>query len=267
MVSHSSTQDFLAQHKLVDVCGIGEKNRRRLQRLGIFTILDFIHYPSENLIRLCGKDLYLLQMGLQGFECSAIQGTAAEAPKSVGHSYCVPKAVNKEGNVLPVFMKMVEKAGKRMRDLQRQAGSVSVSVSFSAAKTSTPTDPVFFLRRFDGDAASHRFGEPVSDSFSLVDASLKLLDQLWDGTREISFLAVTFHDLRPVRAQGIIDYRGTSWQASPKRERVSQAMDKVRDRYGNDSILFGQMAKLTNEMPDRIGFRKVEGIELVSSSS
>lgn len=266
MVSHSSTQTFLAEHKLTDVCGIGEKNRRRLYKLGIFTVLDFINYPSENLIRLCGRDLYFLQMGLQGFECSAIQGIPAEAPKSVGHSYSVPQKVNQDGNVLPVFMKLVEKAGKRMRDLKRQAGSVTVTISFNKAKVSTPADPVFFLRRFESDGTYHRFAEPTSDSFSLMEASLGVLNQLWDGKREVSFLAVTFNELTPVSSQGVIDYRGTSWKDPQKKERLSQAMDQVRDRYGNEAILFGPMSKLKNEMPDRIGFRKVEGVEVVTTS-
>lgn len=245
MVSHASIHSFLADHKLTDICGIGEKNRRKLYRLGIFTILDFLNYSSENLIRLCGREIYFLQMGLQGFECSPIHSIPAEAPKSVGHSYCVPRTVNQQGNGLAVFMKLIEKAGRRMRDLKRQAGSVTVVCN--------------------SETASYRFGEPVSDSFSLMDAALNTLSQVWNGQDDVSFFAVTLHELSPLRSQGVLLTPQASQQDLQKKERLSQAMDRVRHRYGDESILFGPMSKLTHEAPDRIGFRKVDGIEIVNT--
>lgn len=265
MVSHDSTEAFLAQHKLTDIAGIGEKNRRKLFRLGIYTVLDFIRYPGENLIRLCGKDLYFLQMGLQGLETRRIEGRPPEAPKSVGHSYSVPRRVNADGNVLSVFMKLVEKAGRRLRTLDRYANGVSVTVSFHAANASAQGEPVFFLRRFDGQSHSTRFPEPTADSFSLMDGALALLHELWDGARDVSFLAVTFFDLTPPQGQTAIAYAGASSQDPHKKDRLTRAMDAVRDKYGNDSILFGQVARLTDEAPDRIGFRKVEGVEIPES--
>lgn len=267
MVSHASSEAFLAQHKLTDVCGIGERNKRRLYRLGVYTILDLIRYPSENLIRLCGRDLYFLQIGLQGFETRRVENGRAEAPKSVGHSYSVPRKVNAEGNILSVFMKLVEKAGRRMRELNLCANAVSVAVSFHAAKISTQAEPVFFLRRFDSEHGSHRFMEPTADSFTLMEGALGLLNELWDGTRDVSFLAVTFFDLTVPQAQTAIDLGTNAWHDPQKKTRLTLAMDKVRDKYGNGSIMFGQIAKLTDEAPDRIGFRKVEGVEVPTSLS
>jgi len=43
---------------------------------------------------------------------------------------------------------------------------------------------------------------------------------------------------------------------------ASTAADLIRDRYGEEAIMFGQMLGLGDEAPDRIGFRKVEGVEI-----
>ena len=274
MISHSSTRAFLSERALTDVAGIGEKNRRKLQKLGVHTLIDFINYPSQNLIRLCGRDLYFLQMGLQGFDCQSIQGVPAETPKSVGHSYCLPRTVNQEGKVLPVFMKLVEKAGTRMRDLKRQAGSVTVTISFSEPKDPTAKNPAFFLRRFESDGTYRRFAEPTSDSFSLMEGAVGLLNQLWDGTREVSFLAITLNDLTPIRSQTSIDDQATKIITGDtmilahgnKRERITTAMDHVRNRYGSEAIVFGPMSKLKGEAPDRIGFRKTDGVEVLQTA-
>jgi len=40
------------------------------------------------------------------------------------------------------------------------------------------------------------------------------------------------------------------------------AADTIRDRYGDEAIVFGRMLGLGDEAPDRIGFRKVEGVEI-----
>jgi len=45
---------------------------------------------------------------------------------------------------------------------------------------------------------------------------------------------------------------------------VSDAVDVIRDRYGDRSIMFGGMMGLGDEAPDRIGFRKTEGIDVMN---
>jgi hypothetical protein len=45
-----------------------------------------------------------------------------------------------------------------------------------------------------------------------------------------------------------------------RRKAVSDAVDRVRDRYGDDAIMLGSMLGSEGEAPDRIGFRKIEGV-------
>ncbi len=259
MVSHASLRAFLAEHKLTDISGIAERNRRKLARLGIFTVLDLLDHPPEQLLRLYGKPFFLLQAGLLGLACDSITQFRNTIPKSVGHSYCVPKRVSDAGQLLAVFMKLVEKAGRRLRGLQRHAGAVVVTVGSSSA--APPSGP-FYTHRKDYRSAQQAFGEPVSDAFTLLSASIAALHTIWNGEEALSFLAITCIDLSPWTKQHTARLQ-TANPSQDKRLRVSQALDQVHAKYGSEALVFGEVLKAAGAAPDRIGFRKTEGIDIL----
>lgn len=264
MVSHDSLRPFLAEHDLTDVAGIGEHNRRKLARLGIFTVLDLIDHPPEHLLRFYGKPFYFLQAGLLGLACDSVTQFHTTVPKSVGHSYCVPRRVSEAGQLLGVFMKLVEKVGRRLRALQRHAGGIVVTIgSVSAVRSSGPLSPY----HQDHQSVQHAFGEPVSDVFALLSASLATLHSLWNGESPLSFLAITCIDLHPWTTQQSAAPLQTAHPSQEKRLRVSQALDQVHAKYGSEALVFGETLKAAGEAPDRIGFRKTEGIDLGTSSA
>lgn len=257
MVSHASIPSFLAEHNLIDIAGIGEKNRRHLFRLGIFTPLDFIRYPPAHLLRLYGKPMYFLQAGLLGLACDATNACGNSSSQSVGHSYCVPRRANEAGQIIAIFLKLVEKAGQRLRGLRQHAGGVVVTVGSQTPGTPTIS---FSHHHKDYQSCSRRFSEPCSDSFSLIEASLATLHEIWNGSSAIAFLAVTFTHLTPHTAQ--LQATGLTQAATTdKRLRLSQAIDRVRERYGMDAVLLGEVLRAHDAAPDRIGFRKTEGVE------
>lgn len=260
MVSHASLRSFLAEHDLTDISGIAERNRRKLARLGIFTIPDLLDHPPEQLLRLYGKPFFLLQAGLLGLACDSITQFRNTVPKSVGHSYCVPKRVSEAGQLLAVFMKLVEKAGRRLRALQRHAGAVVVTIG--SASVAPPNGP-FYTHRKDYRSAQHTFGEPVSDAFTLLSTSINALHTIWDGEEALSFLAITCIDLSPWTQQQRTAPLQTTNPSQDKRLRVSQALDQVHAKYGSEALVFGEVLKAADAAPDRIGFRKTEGIDIV----
>ncbi len=248
IITHENLPDVLARLDLEDVCGIGPRMRRRLERLGYRTLLQVRDAPTENLIRGFGVNGFFLQAKLQGREMETI-GAAENGenrPKSVGHSYCVPDRVNREGKVPATLMRLTERAGRRMRHLGLLASAMAVVVGFPA---------VAGRREGEGGSVHVRLGEPADDSFTLVGKALELLGGLWRGER-VSFLAVTLSELSAPDGQTNFGFRGD------RRRAVSQAVDRVKDKYGDTSLVFGSMIGLGDEAPDRIGFRKTEGVEV-----
>lgn len=273
IITHDNLDDVLSRLDLEDVCGIGPRMRRRLERLGYRTLLDIKYGPTENLIRAFGVNGFYLQARLQGADIERIlaDGERPEKqPKSVGHSYCVPDRVNRERKVEATLMRLTERAGRRMRGLGLLANGISVSVGLKTPDGPRPQGP-FWTPGGDGPGGSIqvRFAEPSDDSFTLVGTALDLLRTLWTG-QPVNFLAVTMTDLTiPTRQERLGSLNVGTRHAAPLPERhraVSSAIDTIRDRYGLNALVLGGMLGLGDEAPDRIGFRKTEGVDVALSA-
>jgi len=258
IVTSQNLDDYLARVALDDLCGIGPRLKRRLERSGIRTPLELKHYPVGNLMRLLGKNGYYWWSRLHGIECETLT-TDDVLPKSVGHSYCVPDTVNRHKKVEGVLTKLTEKAGRRLRAYGMLSEMMSVVVGFRDSYQSV--------------GSWSRFSQPTDDSFSLVRRSSQLLHELWKH-EPVRFLAITLSDLSLPTGQMRIGEQ-LSFNASSVTHthqafldsaniRVSKTVDTIRDRYGDRSIVFGRMFCLDDEVPDRIGFRKIvgEGFEM-----
>lgn len=243
----ATMDETLARLPVDALCGIGGRLRRRLAKAGMYTLLEVKRSPPLQLIRLFGKNGFFLWAALSGLEVDAGFGDGHEDPKSVGHSYCVPRQLNEKGLVFAVFLRLLERAARRMRALQKSASGMSVTVGRSTR------------------SLTHVFHEPSDDSFTLIHHGTELLHRLWSLDEEVSFLAVTFWGLVTPGDQLRFDGSSllTSIDTGASWKRVSHAMDRIRDRYGEEAIQFGSMVQLGDEAPDRIGFRKTVGVDVV----
>lgn len=265
VLTRENLDDVLATLDLEDVCGIGPRIRKRLERAGMRTLMDIKRYPVANLMRIFGKYGLYLWCKLHAMEFERVSTQEELPPKSMGHSYCVPNRVNHEKKVLPVLVRLTERAVRRMRREGLFASTVSVSVGFRTG--ARPTGPFWNPVR-DGEGGSNylHLDEPANDSFTLVAAACETLGSVWHG-EPVNFLAVTLSDLSTPNGQVRLPVR--VWESTqihdPRRERqrrVADALDVVRDRYGDESIIMGSMFHLGDEAPDRIGFRKTTGVDV-----
>lgn len=263
VITHENLDEVLSRLDLEDVCGIGKRIRRRLNRAGIGTLIDLKYYPVENLIRLFGTYGFYLWCKLHGLEFERTETPEEDRPKSIGHSYCVPNRVNQEGRVLGVLTKLAERAGRRLRREGMFAGAVSVAVGFRAPDGPKPNGPFWVpdVHGGFGGSGSHAFGEPAQDSFTLIHAACSVLHDIWHG-EPVNFLAVTFCDLSEPSHQMRMDQKEGWFVGRDRRRLVSDAMDRVRDRYGDEAIILGSMFGADDEAPDRIGFRKTGELEM-----
>ena len=174
---------------------------------------------------------------------------ATPLPKTIGHSYCVPNRVNQTRTVEAVLTRLVERAGRRMRKLNLLAARLSIAAGF---------------RQGGGWFAEHKFPEPDDDPASLVSAAAALLHRGWHG-QAVDFLAVTLGEFSmPTRQMGLMADAGVGAHGrAPLRQknRIANSLDRIRDRHGEEAIVFGRMFKIlgNDDAPDRIGFRKTVG--------
>ncbi len=258
IIDRENLDSILVQLQLEDICGIAKKTRRRLERLGIMTLIQMKNHPIGNLMHEFGMNGYFWWCKLNAIEFEDVVMAETAMPKSIGHSYCVPKQTNREGKVLPVLMRLTERAGSRMRKLGLRASLIYVSVGFANG----PEKRGSFWQPQVGSGLHIRFPEPVDDSFSLLGAASQLFQDIWTN-EQVNFLSVTFSDLSSPTNQIRFNDAAISYcNTQERRIRASRAADAIRDRYGSAVIVYGDMMRLNKEAPDRIGFRKVEGLEM-----
>lgn len=248
-IPKESISNFLTSRALQDVPGIGRAVERRLKAQGWHTLTDFVHAPEGHVLRVGGKPLRLLQRELQG-ECRSRIQDGRAPPKSIGHSYCVPKRVNEDGLVVAVWLKLLEKAAFRLREEGMRAGALVGYVS------TEPADPAqsFFSRFAEQRSRVIRFSEPTNDAWIFLENGLDLLSALWNGQERVTFLALTFTDLTSVTPQLRLPTMGARESRSAS---LTEALQRIHAKHGLAALRYGVQARLQEEAPDRIGFRKL----------
>ncbi len=310
IITPDNLDSVLATRDLEDACGIGKRIRRRLNLLGIYNLLDLKNYPVGNLIRALGVAGYYWHERLHAREIDRFEASDPQSsvpgpsrntkyacppkpwrrreirntvPKSVGHSFCVPKRANEQNLILPILIRLTERAGRRLRSLGHYARAMTIQVSYQPPQSPLPgggeaISPSLTREGFGvGLNQTIKFAEPANDPFTLVHAACRSLEQMWHG-EQVTFLAVTLIDLVPPLHQLQVPLglkaplnkggaRGGILELE-KHSRTTKAIDKIRDRHGEESIIFASMLGLSSDYaPDRIGFRKTEGLDVQVSNS
>lgn len=125
-INHTNFREVYAGLKLVDLCGIADRNAARLVRSGIKTVLDF--YDADFPVlkgafeSICG---YYWYSRLRGWEIDNVEF----GRKSYGNSYVLPKPL--AGAALrPLLTKLIEKMGARLRKAGYKAKGVHLSLMY-----------------------------------------------------------------------------------------------------------------------------------------
>jgi DNA polymerase IV len=271
IIDRKNLDATLATRDLEDACGIGKRIRRHLNKLGIYTLLDLKNYPVGNLIRTLGIHGYYWHERLSGRETDRLEQSdlaKPHIPKSVGHSFCVPRRANENNLILPILIRLTERAGRRLRSLGHYARAINIQVSVTDEQGRRTWDA--------GRGTTIKFTDPVNDPFSLVHAACEALSKMWQG-ESVTFLAITLIDLVPPLHQLHVPFKNPLDARAPslskegvggRFDRTTRAIDSIRDRHGEESIVFASMMGLGSDYaPDRIGFRKTEGIDVAISDT
>jgi DNA polymerase-4 len=115
-VLYFTTNDLYKQLKLTDVPGIGDRQEKNLQALGIKTLEDLKNYPKSHLVRrfgpVQGHHLYNLGQLSSSWKAHVKQD---QELKSIGHMYTLPKEFRRAEFFIPVLYKLCEMVGRRLR--------------------------------------------------------------------------------------------------------------------------------------------------------
>jgi len=214
--------------KLTDLPGINIAMERQLHRRGIRTAFDFYRQSLSDLSVQLGHIGRLWYFRLRGYEIDELK----TATKSIGHSHVLAPEFRNKISARRVLAKMAEKCARRLRAKNLWASGIYLSIAFLGG----------------GGFRRHITVDLVCDSRSIQRAALSLYDAAQIKKPPLR-VAVTLFNLKQTRHEPI-----SLFPDIEKAKRASRALDKINDRYGDDTIYPASMFDTEEAAPNRIPF-------------
>jgi len=226
--------------KLTDAWGINYRMQWRLNQLGIYTLNDLKNYPVANILAVLGKPGYFLWANVNGIEIQGVRTQEEILPKSIGHSYCLPKHNTDTNYHLSILMKLCEKTGRRLRESKLEAKNLSIFWSYVHG------GGVYKIFKVPGT---------LFTTMDIYNQAYNVFLNKKMSAFKIRMIAVSVTNLSPLTKQLNLfdDVLG--------RKKIAQAMDNINDKFGEYTISYGQMHGLADQARDRVGFRKTVGVK------
>ena len=234
-IDHTNLVEVFERLRLTDLSGIAEPSAKRLAKAGITTPMQFLRATQPKL-RLAGMHAEVARgwgMRLRGFEVGAFE-TARR--KSYSHSHVMAHATAKQRDLEELLMRLADMVGRRMRASHRRGWIVSVSVVYRP-------DPGHFSRQA-------KQPQPVATGDEIYQAALKLLAAR-DPRLTVGTLGVGVSGLLDADS-GQLDLFAPA--VPPRADRLEAAVDRIRDRFGEDAMQRSRLLGRARVVRDRIAF-------------
>lgn len=235
-----SKDNFLktySQLELTDLCGIKVRNAARLNKMGIYSVLDFYN-ASITKLKAAFESIvgYYWYMRLHGYEVDDVEF----ARRSYGNSYTLPKPLVTCEELAPILSKLVTKMGSRLRRAGYKVRGVHVAISYR--------DGSFWHKGVT-------FSRIFFDSRDIYRQAYKIMCKAPHKKPARELAVSCFNLLKSTQTQLEL------FEDIKKKERLISAVDKVNERWGDYVITPARMLSAKQDMPDRIAFGGVKELE------
>src|SRR3954466_9275591 len=236
IIDHTNVLDVYNKLKLLDLNGINTRFQARLNAYGIFTPMEFYQAPLEKLHKQVFHSIvgYYFCLRLRGWEIDAIDFKR----KGFGNSYALQKQTNDTRELAKLLMKLCEKTGRRLRRAKYSAQGVHVACVY--------TDLSYWH-------IGRKVNVPVFTTRDIYTKAMRLLN-LSGYKKPVRNLAVSVYNLIPGNDEQLEIFSSPIYD-------VSEAMDKVNDRWGEFVVTPALMLGMEKIILDRISFGGVKDLE------
>jgi DNA polymerase IV len=233
-----SKNQLYDQLRLVDVPGIGRRMEKKLNELGIKTLVDLKNYSKSKLVALFGLPGYhLYNLGqLEGSFKPAVE--EEESIKSIGHMYTLPLEFREPKFFVPVLYKLSEMAARRLRRQKLMGNVLHIHVHDKDGKCF---------------GKSRRLGYYLWDGREIFAESVKVLES-WNAVPRAGAMLIG------VTIAGLVDFiEQQSLFGSVERQlRVAAALDKINEKYGDFAVCRVPVLSAGRVIRDSVGFGRIK---------
>jgi DNA polymerase IV len=217
-VPSGSEEAFLAPLDVRRIPGIGKVTEAALKASGVEKVGQLAAATLEKLEERFGRwgtALYRKARGGDTYEFFV----DAE-PKSISHNHTFSEDTQDRSRLDATLSLLTQKAMKRLREAGLSTSTVSVTIRYAGFQTIT---------------RARTLREPTHLDPIVFEAVKKLFDRHWDRRRKVRLVGVALSSFTHGSEQ--LDLLGG--ERREKLERLAQATDALRDRFGFSKIQFG----------------------------
>jgi len=234
LINYKNLRQIYSSIKLTDLYGINTRFEFRLNASGINSPLDFFQAKENFLKKNVFKSItgYYWYLRLRGWEIDDYRSER----KSFGQEYSLKEKTADLEKLKKIIMKLCEKMGRRLRQSNQFASGIHLGIMYQ--------DYSFWHK----GKKLHRSISSTKDLFEEV----MILFFLQLKTNVVSKISVSCFSLNQNNNQqlALIDLGGE------KINKISGALDKINDRFGEFTITPATMIDMKDVVIDRIAFGK-----------
>lgn len=233
VLTKESLPCYLEGRDLEEAWGIAGATAGRLNELGIYTLDQLATYPVQNLMSVLKKMGYYLWANVNGIELGGLG--KQRPPQRIGHSHVLKKRDLDRRFHMAVLMRLCERTGRRLRKNGYEAHGFYYYVQFDDRPSFGGSKKVYF---------------PIVTTNQIFRLVWEQIAPVVARDKPGMFALGLFHLMPQVNQLSLFGYKKIS-------SALSQAIDELNGRYGEETIVQGPLLKLDRmHAPDRVGFRK-----------
>lgn len=243
----SFEKTFWNHRPLTDFWRIGPGIAQRLERMGITTMGQLAHAPTEPLYREFGVDAEILIDHAWGIEPLTMQDIKNYKPQE--HSYS-SNQVFAHGysykDTLLCLKEMADQTALRLVEEKKLAGGISIYVGYEMTRKEKAEMRVrgytrLTVRRLSpSTSASRQLIDPTNSSKTLVKAASELFNEKVDPHRSIKRLGIGVWQVCDEEAPGIQLSLFSDPKAEEQERNTQRALSDIKAKFGKNAILKGR---------------------------
>ncbi|MCL6453302.1 MAG: DNA polymerase IV [Alicyclobacillus sp.] len=243
--------------------GVGDKSAARLRRLSIRTIGQLAHADPALLRRHFGVRGERWRALAAGLDDSPVVAHPA-APKSIGHSITLSRDVADLAALETVLLNLSDQVGRRLRRRGLAGRTVQLTIRYASRRTVTRARTLAERTELTEDI--YATARALLQEHLRPGAAVRLLGvaigQLGEPGPSDGVQLSLFDTLEASAFQpgGAVPPSGARPVQVEKLRRLTDATDRLRDKFGEDIVIRGRM--LTDPESGQVRNRRIRGTSL-----
>jgi DNA polymerase IV len=227
-VPAGSEMRFLAPLPVRKIPGIGKVTERALLALGIQTVEQIAAQPQEKLEEIFGQwgtALYRKARGGDSYEF-----VVDAEPKSISQNHTFNEDTDDSAALTAVLSHLSQKACKRLREAGLATGTLTLTIRYAG---------------FDTHTRSKSLGESTALDAGINAVFQELFQKHRDQRRKVRLLGVSLSNF----SHGGEQLDLLQAERREKLQKLTQATDRLRDKFGFTKVQFGGSLRRSDSNP------------------